>query len=373
MPEPPTKLAIARCAAAALLWASVAAASAAQFAHPGGPEPANLDEVFATLQSDPHDLELLVSYGTSKGGSAGHLALAIRDEPAGDDQVYSANFYADRDPKHEKERHTGDLMVRIPKKEYLYGTRSSLGAKASFGLDYGEVYKRSVIGIRVAGVPAREKATLAAFFARLNADYHRRAPKAEYHGDEIRYGYLELNCAKTIGAAFKHGAGYADLEVKGSAVLSGLKAVAAVNANIPTEMALKLLEAWNARGYGMHVVFYRKYEGSDYVDPLEEEKIAFRDLPDRFPSVLSRDFRKEQGQYQDYDNLYAMYLFHNLARHGVRVDGRTQRLEVRKAPLGLPYKEAVKRAAQSASADSRGFLRRLPFLREGQEIGDEFP
>ncbi len=68
-----------------------------------------------------------------------------------------------------------------------------------------------------------------------------------------------------------------------------------------------------------------------------------------------------------------MYLFHNLARHGVRVDGLAQRLEVRKAPAGLPYKDAAKLAAQNATADSRGFLRRLPFLREGKEIGDEFP
>ncbi len=148
------------------------------FAHPGGPEPANLDDVFATLRSDPYDLELLVSYGTSKGGSAGHLALAIRDDASGDDLVYSANFYADRDPKHDKDRYTGDLMVRIPKKEYLYGTRSSLGGKASFGLDFGEVYKRSVIGIRVVGVPAREKAALAAFFAAIE----RRLSRARRQG-----------------------------------------------------------------------------------------------------------------------------------------------------------------------------------------------
>ena len=58
---------------------------------------------------------------------------------------------------------------------------------------------------------------------------------------------------------------------------------------------MKLLKEWNARGYGLDVVLYRKYEGSTYVDPHEEEKVAFKDLPNRFPSVLSRDFRKEQG------------------------------------------------------------------------------
>ncbi len=53
--------------------------------------------------------------------------------------------------------YTDDLMIRIPKQEYLYGTSSSLGDKASFGLDFGEIYKRSVVGVRIYGVPAGEK------------------------------------------------------------------------------------------------------------------------------------------------------------------------------------------------------------------------
>ena len=129
-------------------------AAAADFGTPGGPEPANIDEIVDVLRQDPYDLELLISYGTSKGGSAGHLALAIRDQASGEDMVYSANFYADRTPAHEKDYYTGDLMVRIPKQEYLFGTTSSLDPKASFGLDFGEIYKRSVIGVRVYGVPA---------------------------------------------------------------------------------------------------------------------------------------------------------------------------------------------------------------------------
>ena len=90
-------------------------------------------------------------------------------------------------------------MVRIPKKEYLFRTTSSLGDKASFGLDFGEIYKRSVIGVRVYGVPAAEKEALAAFFKRINDDYRSRAANTEYHDGEIRYDYLRLNCAKTIG------------------------------------------------------------------------------------------------------------------------------------------------------------------------------
>ena len=133
--------------AAAFFWLSPA--GAADFAHRGGPEPANIEAVSKQLNADPFDMELLISFGTSKGGSAGHLALAIRDQTTDDDLVYSANFYADRNPKHAEHFYTENLMVRIPKNEYLFKTSSSLGQNASFGLDFGEIYKRSVIGIRV--------------------------------------------------------------------------------------------------------------------------------------------------------------------------------------------------------------------------------
>jgi hypothetical protein len=288
----------------------------------------------------------------------------------GDDVVYSANLYADRAPKHEKDFYTDDLMVAIPKKEYLVGTTSSLGDKASFGLDFGEVYKRSVVGVRVYGVPATEKEALVAFFKRINDDYHARARNTEYHDREVKYDYLRLNCAKTIGAAFRFGAGYADLEVDSAKLLSGRRVVAAANANVPTEMAMKLLKEWNARGYGLDVVLYRKYDGSTWVDPHEEEKVAFKDLPDRFPSVLSRDFRKEQGRYEDFDNLFAMYVLYNLGKYSVRVNGESKLLEVGKGKDPIAYAEAARLATLSARSDSENFLRGLPFQPRGAPIGE---
>lgn len=355
---------------AVVAMAFAAPADAADFGTPGGPEPANLGEVASVLRADPYELELLISFGTSKGGSAGHLALAIRDAAPGDDLVWSANFYADRAPGHATGRYTDELMIAVPKREYLYGTKSSLGPDASFGLDYGEVYKRSVVGIRVYGVPAAEKRSLAAFFARINDDYRARAKRTEYHDEEVRYDYFHLNCAKTIGSAFKFGAGYRDLEISDSALSSRRKLVSALNANIPTEMAVRLMNEWNARGYAMDVVLYRKYAGSTYVDPHEEEKVAFKDLPDRFPSVLSRDFRREQGRYEDYDNLYAMYLLYNLGRYKVAVDGPDRRLEIAIDKEALPYREASGRAAASAAADSESYRRRLVFKPRGTRIGE---
>jgi len=345
-----------------------AGAHAADFGTPGGPELANIDAIAGVLRQDAYDMELLISYGTSKGGSAGHLALALRDPTPDVDLVYSANFYADRSYKHEKGFYTDELMVGIPKLEYLYGTRSSLGDTASFGLDFGEAYKRSVVGIRVYGVPAAEKEALAAFFKRLNDDYHRQARNTEYHDGEVKYDYLHLNCAKTIGSAFKYGAGYKDLEVTSRATLLRRPLVAAANANIPTEMAMKLVEAWNERGYGLDVVLYKKFAGSTYVDPHDDEKVAFKDLPNRFPSVLSRDFRREQGRYEDFDNLYAMYLLYNLAKYSVAVNDATQLLEINRQKSPMVYKEAAAQARRDALADNENYLRGLPVPPRGTGV-----
>ena len=356
----------------ALVWLVLAAnAAAADFGTKGGAEPTNIEEFASFLRQDPYDLELLISYGTSKGGSAGHLALAINNPERAEETVYSANFYADRSREHAKGYYTADLMLAIPKTEYLFKTTSSLGDTASFGLDFGEVYKRSVIGVRVYGVPAHEKQAVAEFMKRINDDYHKRARDTEYHNREVKYDYLRLNCAKTIGSAFRYGAGYSELDVTSARFLSGRRIVAAANANIPTEMAMKLLEQWNARGYRLDAVLYKKFPGSTYIDPHDEVKVAFKDLPNRFPSVLSRDFRSEPGEYQDSDNLFVMYLLYNLAKYGVQVNEETKLLEVARTKTALPYVEAVQLAADAARSDSEDYGRRVSFRPKGTRIGDE--
>jgi hypothetical protein len=342
---------------------------AANFGTKDGSEPANIAEITTVLRQDSYDMELLISYGTSQGGSAGHLALAIHDSASGEDVVYSANFYADRARKHDNGFYTDDLMIKVPKAEYLFKTRSSLGDTASFGLDFGEIYKRSVIGIRVYGVPAAEKVAVSAYFRRINDDYHNRITNTEYHQGEVRYDYLHLNCAKTIGAGFRNGAGYPDLEVTSAKLFSGRRLVAAANANIPTEMAIKLMDARNRRGYGLDVVWYKKYDGSTYVDPREEAQVAFKDLPNRFPSVLSRDFRREQDHFRDVDNLFAMYLLYNLSKYRVRVNDETKLLEIDKTKEPMPYPEAAEVAARSARSDSEPLRRRLTLRPLGNEIG----
>ena len=353
------------------LLAFTAASAAAEFGTKGGAEPANIEGITSVLRQDPYDLELLISYGASGGGSAGHLALAIRDPGTGDETVYSANFYADRARKHAEGHYTADLMLAIPKAEYLFGTTSSLGDTASFGLDFGESYKRSVVGVRVYGVPEPEKRAVAAFMERINDDYHARARNTAYHDREVKYDYLRLNCAKTIGSAFRYGAGYSELDVASAGLLSGRPLLAAANANIPAEMAMKLLEQWNLRGYRLDAVLYKKFPGSTYVDTSEEPKVAFKDLPNRFPSVLSRDFRNEQDEYEDPDNLFVMYLLYNLARHAVQVNERTGLLEIARSKIPLAYADAVRLAADAARSDSENYGRRVTFEPKGTRIGDQ--
>ncbi len=218
-------------------------------------------------------------------------------------------------------------------------------------------------------MPAAEKEALAAYFRRINDDFRNRARDTEYHDGEVKYDYLRLNCAKTIGSAFRYGAGYKDLEIDSARLFTRRRVVAALNANLPTEMALKLIEQWNARGYRLDVVLYRKYAGSTWVDPHEEEKVAFKDLPNRFPSVLSRDFRREQGEYEDPDNLFAMYLLYNLARYSVRVNEQTKLLEIDRSKEPMAYAEAARLALESARSDSARYAERAAFQPQGTRIG----
>jgi hypothetical protein len=120
---------------------------------------------------------------------------------------------------------------------------------------------------------------------------------------------------------------------------------------------MRLLAEWHKRGYALDTVLYKKYEGSPYVDPLNEDPVMFKDLPNRFPSVLSRDFLREQGEYRDYDNLFAMHLLFNLGRHIVKIDPATRRLEIEATKTPLPYGEAVDQAAASAQSDIDRFRR----------------
>jgi hypothetical protein len=256
-------------------------------------------------------------------------------------------------------------MARIPKKEYLFRTASSLGDTAQFGLDFGEIYKRSVIGVRVNGVPAAERDALTRYFARINDDYHGRARGTEYHDGEIKYDYMHLNCAKTVASAFRYGAGYKDLKITTSILPGRTTVVAALNANLPTEVAMKLLREWDARGYTMEVVLYKKYDGSPYANPHDDPPTAYKDLPNRFPSVKSMDFRKEEGHYEDYDNLYAMYVLYNMGRHSVRVNGQTRQLEIEASKAPMPYAEASEAATKSAQSDADNFRRGARFRPSG--------
>jgi hypothetical protein len=232
------------------------------------------------------------------------------------------------------------------------------------------VYKRTVVGVRVFGVPAGVRSEIAAYFERMNRDFEARAHDTPYQRGEVKYGYMDLNCAKTIGSAFKYGAYYDALEIRAAPRLEWRKAKAALHSNTPSEMAMQILRELAERGYAMDVVLYRKYPASPYVDPHEEHAVAFRDLPNRFPSAISLDFRNDDRAYEDYDNLYAMYLLRNMLHYVVGVDRATRELRIEATHTPMPYAEAALTASHDAQADSKGFLHRLLFKPRGERIGD---
>src|SRR4029078_4433199 len=103
-------------------------------------------------------------------------------------------------------------------------------------------------------------------------------------------------------------------------------------------------------------------------DPRDEEKVAFKDLPDRFPSVLSRDFRREQ--YKDIDNLFAMHLLYNIGKYSVVVNDQTRLLQIGTRKNPMIYSEAAELATRSAKSDSENFRLRAALQPKGAAIGN---
>jgi hypothetical protein len=85
----------------------------------------------------------------------------------------------------------------------------------------------------------------------------------------------------------------------------------------------------------------------------------YKDLPNRFPSVLSLDCFEDQGHYEDYDNLFAMYLLYNLGRYSIVLDDATRQLKIEARKEPDTYEPARKKAHESATKDKKHLLRRL--------------
>jgi hypothetical protein len=99
--------------------------------------------------------------------------------------------------------------------------------------------------------------------------------------------------------------------------------------------------------------------------------VAFRDLPDRFPSVLSRDFRRDAGAYKDFDNLYAMYLLFNLGTLSVAIDESTGLVRIDRRGTPMRYEAAAEDAYRSARSDSDNYRRKTLFRPKGTRIGED--
>ena len=324
------------------------------FGVPGGSEVRNLDKVFETLQEENYDLELLLSFGTSSGGSAGHLALSLRDGEK--ETVYSVNFYADRAKEH-ADHYTEKLVPAIPKKEYIYSQASTLSPDAVFGLDYGEIFKRSLIGIRISGVSATQKEGIRAFYKRLNQDYSNQVVSPDYHRGEVVYNYMNLNCAKTVAQALKFGAGFQSVEVKGNHIFSVLPGSKYLFSHVPTATAMNIIEVLAKEGLGFSVVLYKKFEGSQYLD--SELNLKFKDLPNRFPSFKSLDFFNGSTKFESYNNLKAMYLLYHMGKYSLIIDEPSRELRIEKSAEPKPFAEALELAKEEGYKQSKHLIRRI--------------
>ena len=122
----------------------------------------------------------------------------------------------------------------------------------------------------------------------------------------------------------------------------------------------------------MDVVLYQKWPHSRWIDPHDEPPLAFAELPDRFPSVLSLDFRADPGHYEDEDNLYAMFLLRHLSRYAAVIDEAAHELRLVGSTATLPYARAAQQARSEAGEQSKHLLRRLPLdIREAAGLTGE--
>ncbi|MCO4782856.1 MAG: hypothetical protein KC646_11080 [Candidatus Cloacimonetes bacterium] len=330
---------------------------ATRFGFPNGPQIGNVDQVIDTLKKDDYNLELLISFGTSNGGSAGHLALSVRDPETDQEIVHSANFYADRTEEHAQGHYTDDLIVAVPKKEYIFGVKSTISDQASFGLDFGEIFKRSIIGIRIYGVSAREIDDINKFYKEINDDYRNKRSDTRYHRGDIVYNYMNLNCAKSVAQALRFGAKFSDIKVKGNSLASYIPGSKYLLSHVPTKTSLNIMQVLDKENKSFDVVLYKKYEGSDFLDH-DQPDLKFKQLPNRFPSVKSLDFYSGSTNFEDYDNLYAMNLFFYLGKYSIQINAE-QNAEFSKQKEAMSYDQARISAKKKAKSSSKHFTRRL--------------
>lgn len=154
------------------------------------------DDVDGTLNeleaAVPADLELLLSYSTSKvperiarENPFGHLAIRVGAT------VFSANHMAERGGG-------ATLLQHVSLSEYLFGVTPPAGRQEHTST-YGMAYGRDTIGLRVLGVPAQACAAMGAEADRI---------EAEFRDGTLRWDRRHFNCADAVERILSAG-GYA--------------------------------------------------------------------------------------------------------------------------------------------------------------------
>ena len=249
------------------------------------------------------------------------------------------------------------LVPDIDKQEYIYSQTSTLSDKAVFGLDYGEIFKRSLIGIRMSGIGLSKKRGIKAFYQRLNEDYKNQVSGTDYHYGDVVYDYMKLNCAKSVAQALKFGAGYKAIQVKGNHFLSSLPGANYIYSHTPTATTMNIMAVLAKSGVSFSVVLYKKFGGSEFFD--DELGMKFKDLPNRFPSSKSLDFFNGSKEYESYENLKAMHLLYHMGRYSLIIDDSTRELLIEHSSEPKAYQDALKLASKEGYSRSKNLIRRV--------------
>jgi hypothetical protein len=135
-------------------------------------------------------------------------------------------------------------------------------------------------------------------------------------------------------------------------------------------MAMKLMKEWKRAATRWTSSSTGNTRARPYVDPHDEEKSRVQGPSQPLSLGLSRDFRRDQGEYKDYDNLFAMYLLYNLGKYKrARERGDEAPRNRQRGKLPLQYTQAAELPERSAKSDSHDFQRGVPFVPKGAPIG----
>ena len=307
-----------------------------------GIEANGIEEVIKAEENDDYDFEILISYGMFFGGSAGHAALILKNPDSGKPMAYSGNFYSDsetniwgrryQDPEN---FYDGENMVDITTKEmYLYKTSSNHGKGASFGIEYGAIYRRHLYGLRFHQPNRTEEwndklLNVQKFLGWMNEDFWNRDKVGYKKKTGLSFKYYsieELNCASVLGAALEYAFDtHFDLL---TTVMTGRREGGVFDTDTPLTLTNALMRYFSSQGVGVTGVLYKRLPGNAYVHRMQDEFTPTFKMQNRFPSGANWDYMRPKDRYIGPHDLYMASLFRRIMVRKVFFDEPSKAVDI---------------------------------------------